>query len=105
MSSSTEIRVQTLISLSTPTSIFQGSYEKIRCLSYPHANVFIVCFSLIDKKTLDSCRTLWLPEIRKYAGDNVPVMLVGTKQDLLETADSRNVVSEDYARKVASEVS
>ncbi|CAI2354355.1 unnamed protein product [Caenorhabditis sp. 36 PRJEB53466] len=82
----------------------QGSYEKIRCLSYPHANVFLVCFSLVDKKTLDSCRSTWLPEIRKYAGENVPVMLVGTKNDLRESADPQSIVTDDYARKVASEI-
>uniref|UniRef100_A0A8R1I514 Uncharacterized protein n=1 Tax=Caenorhabditis japonica TaxID=281687 RepID=A0A8R1I514_CAEJA len=82
----------------------QNSYEQIRCLSYPHANVFLVCFSLVDKKTLESCRTTWLPEIRKYAGDNVPVMLVGTKNDLLENSESQNVVSEEYAKKVAAEI-
>uniref|UniRef100_A0A1I7U6Z7 Rho family small GTPase n=1 Tax=Caenorhabditis tropicalis TaxID=1561998 RepID=A0A1I7U6Z7_9PELO len=82
----------------------QGNYEKIRCLSYPHANVFLVCFSMTDRKTLESCRTIWIPEIRKYAGDNVPIMLVGTKNDLVETSDLHNVVTEDYAKKVAHEI-
>lgn len=86
------------------TSDFQGNYEQIRCLSYPHANVFLVCFSMIDRKTLESCRSTWIPEIRKYAGDNVPIMLVGTKNDLVDDADSRNTVTEDYAKRVAHEV-
>ncbi|VDK64999.1 unnamed protein product [Cylicostephanus goldi] len=45
-----------------------------------------------------------MPEIRKYAGDNVPVLLVGTKEDLLETANDEQRVSFDAARRAASQV-
>ncbi|KIH51143.1 hypothetical protein ANCDUO_18773, partial [Ancylostoma duodenale] len=55
-------------------------YGQLRCLSYPNTDVFLLCFSMVDPKTLDVCQTVWLPEIRKYAGDNVPVILVGTKK-------------------------
>ncbi|CAI5453697.1 unnamed protein product [Caenorhabditis angaria] len=85
----------------------QEDYEHIRCLSYPHTNVFIICFSLIDRKSLESCRSTWMPEIRKYAGENVPVLLVGTKSDLMEDYSSNpkhEIVTEDQARKMANEI-
>lgn len=47
---------------------------------------------------------MWLPEIRKYAGDEVPVLLVGTKEDLMENAPEKERVSFDTARRAAAEV-
>lgn len=47
---------------------------------------------------------MWLPEIRKYAGDNVPVLLVGTKEDLLDSAKEQDKVSFETARKAAAQV-
>ncbi|KHJ96235.1 Ras family protein [Oesophagostomum dentatum] len=80
-------------------------YGHLRCLSYPNTDVFLLCFSLVDPKSLDVCQTVWMPEIRKYAGDNVPVLLVGTKEDLLDSAREEDRVSFDTARRAASQVS
>ncbi|CAJ0590548.1 unnamed protein product [Cylicocyclus nassatus] len=82
----------------------QEDYGHLRCLSYPNTDVFLLCFSLVDPKSLDVCLTVWMPEIRKYAGDNVPVLLVGTKEDLLETATDEQRVSFDAARRAASQM-
>ncbi|EYC44718.1 hypothetical protein Y032_0453g1726 [Ancylostoma ceylanicum] len=79
----------------------QEDYGQLRCLSYPNTDVFLLCFSMVDPKTLDVCQTVWLPEIRKYAGDNVPVILVGTKEDLLDSAKEQDKVSFEAARKAA----
>ncbi|KJH47066.1 Ras family protein [Dictyocaulus viviparus] len=76
----------------------------LRCLSYPNTDVFLLCFSLVDPKSLDVCQTIWLPEIRKYAGDNVPILLIGTKEDLMESVDERKRVSFESARKAAHEM-
>ncbi|CAD6186612.1 unnamed protein product [Caenorhabditis auriculariae] len=83
----------------------QEDYEHLRCLSYPHTDVFLLCFSLADRKTLDSCRTVWVPELRKYAGDNIPIVLVGTKEDVVESSPApKDAVSHDLARRVALEI-
>lgn len=79
-------------------------YVHMRCLSYPNTDVFLLCFSLVDPKSLDVCQTVWLPEIRKYAGDNVPVLLIGTKEDLLESPAEKQRVTFDVARKTAREM-
>ena len=42
-----------------------------------------MCFSLVDKKTLNQVKTKWVPEIRNSC-KNAPILLVGTKLDLLE---------------------
>lgn len=43
--------------------------------------VFIVCFSLLDPKSLEEARLRWIPQIR-YNHPQTPILLVGTKLDL-----------------------
>ncbi|PAV59834.1 hypothetical protein WR25_09957 [Diploscapter pachys] len=81
----------------------QEDYENLRCLSYPHTDVFLLCFSLVDRKSLEHCRTIWVPEIRKYA-DSTPIFLVGTKDDLTESSMENDRVSYGEAKRVAAEL-
>lgn len=83
---------------------FKEEYAHLRCLGYPHTDVFLLCFSLVDKTSLENCQYLWMPEIRKYVGDDVPVILIGTKQDLHETAPPQEKVDLRQAEQIAKEV-
>ena len=59
----------------------QEDYDRLRPLSYPDTNVFLVCFSLVRKISLDNVLVKWIPEIAHYS-PNTPAILVGTKADL-----------------------
>lgn len=59
----------------------QEDYSNLRPLSYPHTDVFIMCFSTISRVSFANIRSAWYPELRHYA-PNVPIVLVGTKTDL-----------------------
>ena len=57
-------------------------YTKLRLLSYPRTDVFIICYSIIDPKTFDLIPDKWYSEVHR----NVPearCILVGTKKDLV----------------------
>lgn len=83
----------------------QEDYETLRSLSYPNTDVFLLCFSLIDSKTLDNCQSVWLPDIRQHCSSNVPVVLVGTKADLREQQPtSTSIVSADQGAMIAHRV-
>jgi len=60
----------------------QEDYERLRPLSYPHTNCFLVCFS-VDKNlaSYDNVSLKWVPEVRHFS-PNVPIVLVATKIDL-----------------------
>jgi len=61
----------------------QEDYDRLRPLSYPGADVLLLCFSTISQASYESIREKWAPEVHHYV-PNVPHILVGTKIDLRE---------------------
>lgn len=59
-------------------------YAKLRSLAYSSTEVFVLCFSLVDKKSLEHIETYWIPEIQREC-PNVPYILVGMKSDLRDS--------------------
>jgi len=59
----------------------QEDYDRLRPLSYPQTDVFLVCFSIISPHSFENVKSKWWPEIQHHA-PGVPVVLVGTKTDL-----------------------
>ncbi|KAH7730544.1 Protein CRP-1 [Aphelenchoides avenae] len=82
----------------------QEDYAHLRVLSYPQTDVFLLCFSLVDPPSLEACQTTWMPEIRKYAGSETPVVLVGTKEDLYESTKPQDRVDWKTAQRLADEM-
>ena len=59
----------------------QEDYDRLRPLSYPMTDVFLVCFSVACPASFDNVCTKWIPELRHHA-PFAPIVLVGTKTDL-----------------------
>lgn len=66
--------------------------------------MFLLCFSLVDPQSLEACRSVWMPEIQKFAGEKSIILLIGTKEDLAENAHEKSI---DFktAQRTANEVS
>merc|ERR1711998_185974 len=59
----------------------QEDYDRLRPLSYPQTDVFLVAFSLISRPSFDNIAQKWAPEITHHC-PGVPMICVGTKVDL-----------------------
>jgi len=61
----------------------QEDYDRLRPLSYPQTDVFLCCFSVMNRASFENVSAKWVPEITHHA-QGVPMILVGTKSDLRE---------------------
>lgn len=73
----------------------QEDFDRLRPLSYPQSDVFLMCFSLIGPSSYEniknkvsvcvcaSVKQQWYPEVSHHC-PGVPIILVGLKTDLRE---------------------
>nr|XP_020832200.1 rho-related GTP-binding protein RhoG-like isoform X1 [Phascolarctos cinereus] len=69
------------VSLNLWDTAGQEEYDRLRTLSYPQTNVFVICFSIGSPSSYANVRHKWHPEVSHHC-PNVPILLVGTKKDL-----------------------
>ena len=70
-----------------------GEYDKIRPLSYPGTDVFILCYSVIDMDSFNHVTSKWIPEVTGHS-PNTPIILVATKSDLRTNTHSNVTTSQ-----------
>lgn len=73
----------------------QEDYERLRPLSYPNTDCFLLCFSVSSRSSFENIVSKWYPEIRHHC-PNVPIVLIGTKIDLRE--EGQDVISENEGK-------
>ncbi|KAI6189890.1 hypothetical protein M3Y97_00057100 [Aphelenchoides bicaudatus] len=86
------------LNLFDTTGQSEDKLSKLRIISYRNANVVMLCFSLIDKTSLENCKLKWIPEIRKHT--NAPILLVGLKEDLIPSSPTHQVVDKKLAHRM-----
>lgn len=55
----------------------QEDYDRLRPLSYPQTDVFLICFSVASPSSFENVTSKWYPEIKHHCPD-APMILVGT---------------------------
>lgn len=89
----------------------QEDYDRLRPLSYPQTDVFLICFSVVSPSSFENVTTKWCPEIKHHCPD-APMLLIGTKIDLREDKEvlsqlsSQNLspIKREQGMKMASKI-
>lgn len=91
------------ISLGLWDTAGQEDYDRLRPLSYPQTDVFLVCFSVISQPSYENVSSKWYPEISHHC-PGVPIILVGTKIDLREDIETLNRLKQKKGSPITKEM-
>lgn len=78
----------------------QEDYDRLRPLSYPQTDVFLICFSVVSPASYDNVRAKWVVEIRHHC-PKVPIILVGTKKDLRDNVETKEKLEQQKMAPVS----
>jgi small GTP-binding protein len=90
----------------------QEDYDRLRPLSYPQTDVFLICFSIVGPPSFENVTTKWYPEVQHHC-PTTPIILVGTKLDLrtdpetlerLESKHKGGPITEEQGKQKAAEI-
>lgn len=76
----------------------QEEYSRLRPLSYTGADLLMVCYAVDNKQSLDNVEKTWFPEVKHFC-PGTPIMLVGLKSDLCDSATAVDPGEADAAAK------
>ena len=80
----------------------QEDYDRLRPLSYPQTDVFLICFAITSVSSFDNVKSKWFPEVQHHA-PGVPFILVGTKLDLRQDSETIKKLAEKRQQPITFE--
>ena len=78
----------------------QEDYDRLRPLSYPQTDVFLVCFSVVSPSSFENVKEKWVPEITHHC-QKTPFLLVGTQIDLRDDAATVEKLAKNKQRPLS----
>ncbi|XP_034172320.1 cdc42 homolog isoform X2 [Osmia lignaria lignaria] len=80
----------------------QEDYDRLRPLSYPQTDVFLVCFSVVSPSSFENVKEKWVPEITHHC-QKTPFLLVGTQIDLRDDAATIEKLAKNKQKPISAE--
>ena len=80
----------------------QEDFDRLRPLSYPQTNVFLVCFSVVVPASFKNIKEKWVPEILHHC-QKTPFLLVGTQVDLREDTNTLDKLGKNKLKPISPE--
>ena len=81
----------------------QEDYDRLRPLSYPQTDVFLVCFSVVAPASFENVKEKWVPEIAHHCS-KTPFLLVGTQIDLRDDPSYIEKLAKNKQRPISFEL-
>lgn len=83
-------------------TIGQEDYDRLRPLSYPQTDVFLVCFSVTSPASFENVKEKWFPEVHHHC-PGVPCLIVGTQVDLRDDPNMLQKLARQKQRPIPFE--
>uniref|UniRef100_A0A673U7R1 Cell division control protein 42 homolog n=1 Tax=Suricata suricatta TaxID=37032 RepID=A0A673U7R1_SURSU len=80
----------------------QEDYDRLRPLSYPQTDVFLVCFSVVSPSSFENVKEKWVPE-RTHHCPKTPFLLAGTQIDLRDDPSTTEKLAENKQKPITPE--
>ncbi|KAN0022271.1 hypothetical protein ACTFIU_004447 [Dictyostelium citrinum] len=71
----------------------QEDFDRLRPLGYSDTDLFIICYSVINPPSYANVYDKWYSEIKLYTGSDIPLILVGTQNDLRHDKATRDTLA------------
>lgn len=82
----------------------QEDFDRLRVLSYPNTDVFVVCYAVNCQNSFTNLTAKWIPELTRHY-PNAPFILVGTKVDMRHASESEGVfISYQNGCRIAKQI-
>ena len=81
----------------------QEDYDRLRPLSYPQTDVFLVCYSVVSPSSFENVKEKWVPEITHHC-QRTPFLLVGTQIDLRDDATTIDKLAKNKQKPLSMEM-
>lgn len=78
----------------------QEDYDRLRPLSYPGTDIFLLCYSIESRCSFENVEAKWILEIEHHC-PNVPILLVACKSDLRSSSRREEMVSTEEGQELA----
>ncbi|CAG8654820.1 3749_t:CDS:2, partial [Racocetra persica] len=80
----------------------QEDYDRLRPLSYPQTDVFLICFSVASPASFGNAKEKWVLEVHHHCPD-IPFLIVGTQIELREDPLVIEKLARQKIRPITSE--
>ncbi|CAH3182064.1 unnamed protein product, partial [Porites lobata] len=80
----------------------QEDYDRLRPLSYPQTDVFLVCVSVVSPASFENVKEKWVPEITHHCPKTL-FLLVGTQVDLRDDASTIEKLAKNKQKPITVE--
>jgi len=80
----------------------QEDYDRLRPLSYPQTDVFLLCFSVTSQTSFENLKAKWYPEIQHHC-PGTPFLILGLKSDLRGDRETKQRLDDRKQTYVTSE--
>jgi len=81
-------------------TIGSPDFDRLRPLSYPKTDCFVICFAINDKQSFNNLKEIWIPEILAHTPE-IPFIFASTKMDVKET-ETELITPEEISALVES---